>query len=113
MFFNNKRAGQATEHPDVARFRAVARSQAVIEFELDGTIVEANDNFLAAMGYRADEIVGRHHSMFVDPAEGRSAEYREFWSKLNAGEFVATKFRRVAKGGREVWIEASYNPIFD
>jgi methyl-accepting chemotaxis protein len=113
MFFKNKKASGDKLHPDVARFQAVARSQAVIEFELDGTIVEANDNFLSAMGYRADEIVGRHHSMFVDPAESQSAEYREFWRKLNAGEFVATKFRRVAKGGREVWIEASYNPILD
>jgi len=92
---------------------AIHRSQAVIEFELDGTVIQANQNFLATVGYSASEVVGRHHRMFVDPAEANSPAYAEFWRTLNRGEFVATKFRRLAKGGREVWIEASYNPILD
>ncbi len=73
----------------------------------------ANDNFLAVLGYRLDEIQGRRHMMFVDPAYAQSEAYREFWSKLNRGEYVAEEFKRIGKGGREVWIQASYNPIFD
>lgn len=96
-----------------ARFEAVSRSQAVIEFSLDGTILGANDNFCQALGYALSEIVGRHHSMFVDQTEAGGEAYREFWRKLNAGEFVAGKFRRIGKGGREVWIQASYNPVID
>src|SRR6201996_8448870 len=93
--------------------RAISRSQAVIEFRLDGTIVEANDNFCNAMGYSRSEIVGRKHSMFVDPQYAASEEYAAFWRALNRGEFSAQKFLRLAKGGREVWIQASYNPILD
>jgi methyl-accepting chemotaxis protein len=92
---------------------ALNKSQAVIEFKLDGTIITANENFLKAMGYSLDEIKGRHHSMFVDPAYKDSAEYRQFWERLNRGEFQAAQFKRFAKGGREIWIEASYNPILD
>ena len=95
------------------RFSALLRSQAFIEFSLDGAILDANENFCQAMGYGLQEIVGRHHSMFVDPAEAAGQDYRDFWRKLNAGEFVAAKFRRVANGGREVWIQASYNPVLD
>ncbi|HWA49173.1 MAG TPA: PAS domain-containing methyl-accepting chemotaxis protein [Dongiaceae bacterium] len=95
------------------KVQAIGRSQAVIEFELDGTIVTANENFLSVMGYRLDEIKGKHHSMFVEPAYKASAEYREFWAKLNRGEFQAAQYKRIGKGGREVWIEASYNPILD
>ena len=96
-----------------SRIDAINRSQAVIEFETDGTIVDANDNFLAAMGYTLDEIVGRHHCMFVDPVEAQSDRYRAFWQSLARGQFQADEFRRFAKGGREVWIQASYNPILD
>ena len=92
---------------------AIDRSQAVIEFELDGTIVRANQNFLATVGYGLSEIVGCKHAMFVDPAEVNGQAYRDFWATLNRGEFVATKFRRLGKGGREIWIQASYNPILD
>ncbi|HKP78518.1 MAG TPA: methyl-accepting chemotaxis protein [Phenylobacterium sp.] len=92
---------------------AIERSQAVIEFQLDGTIVRANDNFLKTLGYAASDLVGRRHAMFVDAAEADSEAYREFWRTLNRGEFVAAKFRRLGKGGREVWIQASYNPVFD
>jgi len=96
-----------------SKIQAISRSQAVIEFTLDGIIVSANDNFLDAMGYRLEEIVGKHHSIFVDEEYRRSAEYREFWSTLKSGEFHAGEYRRIGKGGREVWIQASYNPILD
>jgi methyl-accepting chemotaxis protein len=95
------------------KFDAISRSQAVIEFRLDGTIVSANENFCNAMGYTLTEIVGRRHSMFVDPQYATSAEYAEFWRVLNQGRFSAGKFRRMGRGGREVWIQASYNPILD
>jgi methyl-accepting chemotaxis protein len=96
---------------NAAIVHALNRSLAVIEFNLDGTILSANENFLKTMGYRADEIVGQHHRMFVDPAYGASAEYRAFWSALRSGAFAQNQYKRLAKGGREVWIEASYNPI--
>lgn len=92
---------------------AINKSQAVIQFEMDGTIVTANDNFLGAVGYSLDEVKGRHHSMFVDSAYRQSAEYREFWAKLGRGEFQAAEYMRIGKGGRVIWIQASYNPILD
>jgi methyl-accepting chemotaxis protein len=92
---------------------AIGRSQAVIEFTMDGTILGANKNFLNALGYGLEEIKGKHHSMFVPADQRDSAEYRAFWAALNRGEFQAAEFKRVAKGGREIWIEASYNPILD
>ncbi|CAA2100196.1 Biofilm dispersion protein BdlA [Methylobacterium bullatum] len=92
---------------------ALQRSQAVIEFALDGTILNANANFLSAVGYALDEVQGRHHSMFVEPAEREGEAYREFWSVLGKGEFSSGEFKRIAKGGREVWIQATYNPIRD
>jgi methyl-accepting chemotaxis protein len=87
--------------------------QAIVEFELDGTIIRANELFLDAVGYRADEVRGRHHSMFVPPEEARGAAYKEFWRKLRSGEYDTGQYLRLGKGGRQVWIEASYNPIFD
>ncbi len=92
---------------------AISKSQAVIEFEMDGTIVDANENFLATMGYSLEEIKGKHHSLFVPAAYAASSEYRELWGKLNRGEFDAGEYKRIAKGGREIWIQASYNPILD
>ena len=92
---------------------AINRSQAVIEFELDGTIITANSNFLAAMGYSLDEVRGRHHSMFCDPDYAAGAEYKAFWAELGRGKFQSAAFRRFAKGGRELWIQASYNPVLD
>jgi methyl-accepting chemotaxis protein len=92
---------------------AITKSQAVIEFSMDGTVRSANQNFLDAMGYTLHEIQGRHHSMFVEPKERDSAAYREFWQSLNQGRFQAAEYKRVAKGGREIWIQASYNPILD
>lgn len=92
---------------------AAGKSQAVIEFEMDGTIVKANDNFLNTVGYSLDEIRGRHHSMFVEESERSSSQYAEFWKKLQRGEFESREFKRVGKGGKQIWIQASYNPIFD
>ncbi len=95
------------------QLNAINKAQAVIEFNLDGTIRFANENFLATLGYSLDEVKGKHHSMFVDPAYGSSVEYRTFWEDLRAGKFQAAQYKRFGKGGKEVWIQASYNPIFD
>ena len=95
------------------QLEAIGKSQAVIEFNLDGTILVANENFLATTGYRLDEIQGRHHSMFAEPGLSSSLEYKQFWQELNAGRFQAGQYKRLAKGGREIWIQASYNPILD
>ncbi len=92
---------------------SISKSQAIIEFGVDGTIITANDNFLSTMGYRLDEIKGRHHSMFVEESFRNTAEYGEFWDKLRRGEYQAAVYKRIGKGGREVWIQASYNPILD
>lgn len=92
---------------------AINKSQAVIEFNLDGTIITANENFLGALGYGLDEIRGQHHRMFCDSAYVNTSEYREFWAKLNRGEFDAGEYKRFGKGGKEIWIQASYNPVFD
>ena len=113
-----KFATDITEHKirsmeDASQIAAISRAQAVIAFEMDGTIVTANDNFLKAMGYTLGEIKGKHHSMFVEPSERDSAAYREFWAKLNRGENQAAEYKRIGKGGREVWILASYNPVLD
>ena len=102
---------KAADH--AAQIAAINRVQAVIEFNLDGTVRSANENFLATVGYRLDEIVGRHHRMFCDPAYAGSSEYAQFWDRLRAGEYVAAEFQRFGKGGREIWIQASYNPILD
>jgi methyl-accepting chemotaxis protein len=96
-----------------SRLSAVNRSQAVIEFDLTGTILTANDNFLNTVGYRPEEVKGQHHSMFVEAATRASEEYRRFWQKLGRGEFDAGQYKRIGKDGREVWIEASYNPVMD
>ena len=96
-----------------ARILAIDKVQAVIEFKLDGTILHANDNFLRTLGYSLDEIRGKHHSMFAEPGVSGTSEYRSFWDKLNRGEYDAGQYKRIGKGGREVWIHASYNPILD
>ncbi|KIC15662.1 methyl-accepting chemotaxis protein [Leisingera sp. ANG-DT] len=95
------------------KIAAISRAQAVIEFKLDGTILTANENFLATVGYSLDEIRGQHHRMFCDPAYASSAEYQTFWSDLASGEFSAGEYKRFGKGGKEIWINASYNPIFN
>ncbi|PZN99662.1 MAG: histidine kinase, partial [Hyphomicrobiales bacterium] len=92
---------------------AILKSQAVIEFDLTGMILDANDNFLGAVGYALADIKGKHHRLFVDPAEHSGEAYRRFWEKLGRGEYDEGQYRRLGKGGREIWLQASYNPIFD
>lgn len=116
---DNVRLGSAvewlepSEMDNAGQVSAINRVQAVVEFSLDGTIIKANDNFLQTVGYDPEEIIGKHHSLFLAVAERDSAEYKDFWRKLSQGEFVAGRFGRVGKGGTEIWLQASYNPIFD
>ena len=91
---------------------AISKSQAIIEFDLKGNILAANENFCRALGYGLSEIVGKHHSMFCEPAYTATADYREFWARLGRGEYDAGAYKRLAKGNREIWIQASYNPVF-
>lgn len=113
-----KHATDVTEQRLIAadmegRLTAIDRAQAVISFDLDGTILDANANFLATLGYSREEVVGQHHRMFVAPAERESKEYLQFWEQLRRGEYQAALFQRVRKDRSAVWIQASYNPIFD
>ncbi|MFO0940963.1 MAG: PAS domain S-box protein [Pirellulales bacterium] len=95
------------------QIKAISTAQAVIEFQLDGTILTANENFLNTVGYSLDELKGKHHRMFVEPAFRQTAEYAELWRKLGSGQFVSGEFKRIGKAGNEIYIQASYNPIFD
>lgn len=99
--------GKAGLQSALAQAAAISKSQAVIEFNLDGTIITANPNFLAAVGYSLEEIKGKRHSIFVEQAVRDSSAYREFWAKLNRGEFKAAQYKRVGKGGKEIWIQVS------
>ena len=96
-----------------SQIEAINRSQASIEFDMDGRVLHANDNFLRLMGYTLDEVRGKHHRMFVDEAEGRSQPYERFWSELREGKFRSAEFRRINKQGENVWIQGNYNPILD
>ncbi|BDA86239.1 methyl-accepting chemotaxis protein [Aureimonas sp. SA4125] len=98
---------------NAGKLDAIGRAQGIIEFTPDGQILTANPNFLAVIGYGLDEVVGKHHRMFVEPAQAASADYADFWAKLRGGEFIADEFRRIGKGGKAVHIQASYNPILD
>ena len=95
------------------QIEAIGKSQAVIEFDMDGKILTANQNFLDAMGYTLAEVQGKHHQIFVDPAYAKSPEYKKFWETLRSGKYMSAEYRRFGKGGKEVWIQASYNPILD
>ncbi len=106
--FGRKASSGSDAAADLA---ALGRSLAIIEFDPTGTILTANENFCAAMGYTLPEMQGRHHSMFVDPDFVGSAEYKAFWAKLGRGEYDAREYKRIGKGGSEVWIQASYNPV--
>lgn len=106
-------AQKAKELDARGKMTAIDHSQAVIEFEMDGSVITANENFLQAMGYSLDEIRGKHHSIFVDETERESPQYKQFWAALNRGEFFSSEYRRVGKGGREVWIHGGYNPVFN
>ncbi|TBU87085.1 methyl-accepting chemotaxis protein [Phytopseudomonas dryadis] len=111
-------ARDVTESVELAKeneglIKALLRSTAVIEFNLEGEVLTANDRFLQAMGYRLEDIKGRHHSLFCDPEDVRSPGYQEFWRRLNSGEYVADRFRRIDSNGRTVWLEATYNPVLN
>ncbi|MEE4192134.1 MAG: PAS domain S-box protein [Halieaceae bacterium] len=107
---------QATDLTDVSDLQAVYtalnRAQAVIEFELDGTVIKANQKFLDLFGYTQEEIIGQSHAIFCKPDYAASSEYREFWEQLGRGDFACAEFKRVTKDGSEVWLRASYNPVF-
>jgi methyl-accepting chemotaxis protein len=109
IFKNGKKSIMELE----AKLEAIDKSQAVIEFNIDGTILTANANFLNLVSYSLEEIEGRHHRMFCESAYVNSSEYKAFWGKLNRGEFDSGEYRRLGKGGRETWIQATYNPILD
>lgn len=108
--FSQKRSKTAL---DGAALAAISKSLAVIEFTLDGTVIEANENFLKVLGYTADEVVGKHHRIFVEPTYAASYEYAAFWERLRRGEFDSGEYKRIGKGGKEVWIQATYNPVLD
>ncbi|MGJ0456641.1 PAS domain-containing methyl-accepting chemotaxis protein [Aliarcobacter cryaerophilus] len=97
----------------IGQVKAINKSNAVIEFDMNGNILNANDNFLNTLGYKKDDIVGKHHSIFCEENYKNSNEYKEFWKKLNRGEFDSGEYLRIGKNGNHVWIQASYNPIFD
>lgn len=112
MLKNLFNAGPSQHETELdAMFKALDKSMARIEFAMDGTILDANDNFLSLMGYRLDEIRGKHHRLFVDPADRESEQYADFWRSLNQGRHQQAEFRRIANGGREIWIQGSYNPV--
>lgn len=117
MLFNaHKKTINALQHTvaqQASLLDAIERSMAVIEFDLSGTVLRANDNFLQTMGYRAEQIEGQPHRMFCTPAFARSAEYNQLWSNLRNGQFQSGTFERVAGDGQSVWLEASYNPVRD
>jgi len=96
-----------------SQINAISKAQATIEFQMDGTILTANENFLKTVGYTLEEIKGRHHRMFMDEYEANTPQYKEFWAKLGRGEYQAAEYKRIAKGGKEIWIQASYNPLMD
>lgn len=112
-FASDVTASKLAAADSAGQLAAIDKAQAVIEFNLDGAIIRANQNFLQTLGYTAEEVRGQHHSMFVDPEERARPEYRMFWEKLGRGDYDAGRYRRIAKDGREVWIQASYNPILD
>ncbi len=101
------------EHESESLLKAIGRSMAVVEFTPQGRVIKANPNFLATMGYRLEEVVGRHHGLFCLPHERESGAYRDFWASLNRGEYHSHRFERINKQGQTVYLEASYNPIFD
>ncbi len=96
-----------------SQLEAISKSNGVVEFDLNGHILWANENFLKLMGYEVKEVIGLHHRLFVQEKEQKSTEYTMFWNKLRVGEYVSGEFERVGKGGKRVWIKGSYNPIKD
>jgi PAS domain S-box-containing protein len=116
-WFRNLANGKGSRTQQLAEaqsiIKSIKRSQGVIEFNMDGTIITANENFLSPLGYSLDEVQGMHHRIFCEESYANSAEYLSFWEKLNRGEFDSREYKRIGKDGNEVWIQATYNPIFD
>jgi len=112
-FANDITTAKITNAEFLGKVQALDRAQAVVEFDLTGRVLTANANFLTAMGYGLSEVQGRHHRIFVDPVYAESREYADFWERLATGQFETGEYRRLAKGGREVWLQATYNPILD
>jgi methyl-accepting chemotaxis protein len=106
-------ARMQVEHQHESYLKAINRSTAVIEFNLAGEVQDANDNFLSTMGYRLEDVRGKHHRQFCTHEDASSDTYRRFWQRLNQGEFIADRFKRIAKSGRVVWLRATYNPLYD
>ncbi|XWO59362.1 PAS domain-containing protein (plasmid) [Pseudomonas luteola] len=113
IYANNLTRTIETSREHESLIKALLRSTAVIEFNLNGEVITANDRFLSAMGYTLDQVKGKHHRLFCEPAEYNSSEYQDFWAKLNRSEFVNGRFKRVDRYGHVVWLEASYNPILN
>ncbi|MBK5342596.1 PAS domain S-box protein [Pseudomonas sp. TH49] len=117
MFFNRHQSAlndlQHTITEQNGLLEAINRSMAVIEFDLDGVVLKANDNFLKTMGYRAEQVIGQPHRLFCTPEFGRSAQYTELWSRLKNGQFQSGTFERVDSKGQPIWLEANYNPVYD
>ena len=113
LFCNNLTRTIETSREHESLLKALRRSTAVIEFNLQGEVLDANDRFLQAMGYSLAQIKGKHHRMFCEPAEANSEAYEQFWARLRRGEFVVDRFKRLDAHGRDVWLEASYNPVID
>ncbi len=113
LFCNNLTRTIETSREHESLLKALRRSTAVIEFNLQGEVLDANERFLQAMGYSLAQIKGKHHRLFCEPAEANSEAYEQFWARLRRGEFVVDRFKRLDAHGRDVWLEASYNPVID
>ena len=109
-----KKVNDFNEQRDlIEKFNALDKVQAIIEFNLDGSIIHANENFLKATGYSLEEISGKHHRIFCENDYTSTLAYKQFWEKLGKGEFDSGEYKRISKSGKEIWINASYNPVFD
>jgi methyl-accepting chemotaxis protein len=114
VMYGNDMTAQMQRNADYqGQLEAIGRAQAVVELDMNGIVRKVNDNFTRVMGYSPGEVIGKHHSLFVEPSFAATPEYREYWARLSRGEPVMGSYRRIAKGGREVWLQASYNPIPD
>ena len=113
LFANNLTRTINSSRLNENMIKAIKRSTAVIEFTIDGFVLDANENFCKTMGYSLDEVKGKHHRIFCTKEEAESAQYADFWKRLKNGEFFVSRYKRLDKQGREIWLEGSYNPIFN
>lgn len=113
MWLSRNKEHKDAQDQGAAELQAIRPSMAMIEFNLEGEVVSANQNFLDLMGYRRDDVIGQHHRLFCLAEDSRSDDYRQFWARLNKGEFMSDRFRLVTKQGQQVWLRATYNPLYD